>query len=289
MRRPRHRAPTTFCRPCSRSRRRRQWPADDCQGRDKVALLAEPFEHCLLPARSADRPNALFLIGDSHAAQLLPMVQAATEGLPFQVRFINPENYEDFPVGFFHQSSASPLLDFIIEHARPGDVLTIAFHRGHLNAERDRHIPVSEPFAINDVSQTFIERTKPFLERFAGKGGRVVLIADTPLMGAVATSSACALQIRLFGSSVCRIERQQDEWTRGQQDAVFMALVADDPDRITIWDPLPAIYGDEDWLDVLDDRGTYLMWDWNHISEPLARKLSEPFQALLENELAPAN
>lgn len=266
------------------------WWSDPCHGRDQVSKLPDAYLTCLGGPRSAEKPRALFLIGDSHAAQLLPMARAAAVNSPFAVRFINPENAADFPVAFFHQvwdraANTSRLLETVIANAEADDVVAIAFHRGHLNIARDRHVALDARYQPSGQAERFEAGIAPYLERLAEKGVRVILIADTPLMAAVLTSSACALQIKLFGASGCRIDRAQDIKTREQQDRLY-ARLATRAVGISVFDPLPVIYGEATSFDVLDAAGQYRMWDWNHITEREALRLAPAFAHVLKAQRA---
>ncbi len=217
------------------------------------------------------------------------MAAAAAKDLPFSVRFINLEDARDFPAGFIVGVRESKLLDFLADRLIPGDVVAVAFHRGHFNRRRDKHIPLgaAAPTA-NPKAEAFVNGFRPYIGRWEKRGVKVVLIHDTPLMNAVATSSACFLQIKLFGHSICRVSAAQDLHTRSAQDRAFASLAASSR-SVFLWDPLPAIYRGNPTLDVADGEGNYIMLDWNHITEYQSVMLAPVFQAFLKERVLKAD
>jgi peptidoglycan/LPS O-acetylase OafA/YrhL len=260
------------------------FPANPCNGSAAIAKLADPFAHCLAASRSSDKPRALYLLGDSHAGQLFPMTKFATKDLPFAPRFINLEDRREFVEGFMGAVQHSRMLDYVLDDARRGDLVVIAFHRGHLNRFRDKHIRLGAPVVPNERSRSFVAAMGPYVDKFVEAGLTVVLVGDTPLMGVVATSSACALQIRLFGSSICRVTKVQDLQTRSLQDQAF-AQLSQRSSSVLFWDPIDEIYGNSAYIDVLDKSGNYIMEDWNHITERIAAKLVPSFLEFLHRNM----
>jgi hypothetical protein len=137
---------------------------------------------------------------------------------------------------------------------------------------------------MNERSKNFIAAMEPYIDRMTERGLKVILVGDTPLMGAVAASSACALQVKLFGSSICRIGKAQDLQTRSRQDQAFAAL-ARRSKAVILWDTASEIYGKADHIDVLDSEGEYIMWDWNHLTGRAAAKLAPGFRQFLRQNI----
>jgi peptidoglycan/LPS O-acetylase OafA/YrhL len=261
-----------------------EWTNLQCHGRQALAKLQNPFEACLSPQRASGKPNAIFLLGDSHAAQLYFMAAEAAKDLPFDVRLINLEDPREFPYGLAEGARESRLLDFLAGRLRPGHVIAVAFHRGHFNPVRDKHIPLGEPVYLNGKAENFVAGLKRYAGEWAGNGIKTVLIQDTPLMKTIAASPACYLQIKLFGDSICRVSLDQDLHTRAVQDLAFKRLAAS-TSNILLWDPLPYIYRGRSSLDVVDESGDYVMLDWNHITERESRALAPRFEAFLRDKI----
>jgi hypothetical protein len=262
------------------------WPASDCNGQEFTERYSNPFSACLHANRSVAKPHALYLVGDSHAAQLLPMANVATKETAFDVRFINRETSLDFPyVLIDNKASNADTLDYIVRDSLPGDVIVVSFHRGQLSDLRDSHIPLKEAVELNNKAEHFLENMRPYIGAFASKGVKIILVRDTPLMNVVATSPSCLLQIKLLGQSICRVRRTQDLHTRKRQDIVFDAL-KNESRSVFIWDPSPYIYENRDFLEVVDAAGIYVMWDWNHVTAYQSEELAPWFKQFLTNVIA---
>ena len=260
-------------------------PECDIDNED-AATRAKAFASCLHADRTAAKPRALYLVGDSHAAQLVVMAKAAVEGTAFQFRFLNLGDWSDFPVGLINgENRKAPTLDYILQNSVRGDLVAVSFHRGLLNESRDLHVPLTRQVGLDDKAGRFVENMRPYVAAFASRGVKVILVRDTPLMGAVATSPSCLLQIKLLGESICRIHKAQDLHTRRRQDLSFDALGVAQGNVVT-WDPLPYVYGGRDSLDVVDEAGRYVMWDWNHITARQSELLAAPFRQFLVNVAA---
>jgi len=251
------------------------WVDDvDCHGRQDLAQYNDPLSACLSANRSKDKPNALYLLGDSHAAQLHFMFDEALQESPYVFKFINNL---DFPTHLLKKEGQSTTLDYVIKDAKKGDILAIAFHRGHLNPIRDKHLEPSKSVSINSKERLLFKNFSKQFSQLKNRGVNLLLIRDTPLMKIVATSPSCLVQIKLFGTSACQISRQQDLHTRIRQDRFYNAL-ADHFSATCLWDPLDELYRGQPTLDVENREGDgYLMWDWNHISKATSKQLAPAF------------
>lgn len=184
-------------------------PVDEdipCNGGEKVNQLTNPLGTCLGKPQTEIRPHEIYLIGDSHAAQFFYTIRKSLTNTPYTLGFINT----DFPFPLIKGDAAAtiPSLNYIGEHSQAGDYVVIAFHRGLLNELRDRHIDGSNPPNINQKTEYFIQGMKPFINTMAVKSVKMILIRDIPLMNVASPSAACALQIHLFGASICRVTKR---------------------------------------------------------------------------------
>lgn len=262
------------------------WPTLDCHGKELTERYSNPFATCLHANRNAAKPHALYIVGDSHAAQMAILGKLATREMAFGVRFINRESLSDFPfVLIDNKISNAETLDYIVRDSMPGDLIVVSFHRGWLNESRDSHIPLEDAAELNDKAEHFLQNMTPYIGAFASKGVKIIFVRDTPLMNAVATSPSCLLQIKLLGQSICRVQRTQDLHTRQRQDAVFDAL-ENKSRNVYIWDPLPYIYKNNDFLEVVDEAGIYVMWDWNHVTAYQLELLAPWFKQFLTRVIA---
>ncbi|KAG1700459.1 O-acetyltransferase OatA [Nymphon striatum] len=137
--------------------------------------------------------------------------------------------------------------------------------------------------AMNKGSN-FVSNLMKILPAMEQKGVKFLFMYDTPLMASVTTVQSCAIQTKLGGSNICTVTRKQDVHSRMRQEQAFEKLRETIP-GITVWDPLPTIYKDSLMHDVMDGDEDYLMYDWSHISDKLAKELQLPLKSELDKLL----
>ncbi len=244
-----------------------------CHGAAKIRKMKNYLPTCLGAERTSSKPNIIYLLGDSHAARLTFMVSDAVKDQRFTTRFVNSEAINDFPYGVINGVEGSDIIEYVVENSIEGDILALTFHRGRVSGGR---------------AKKFISGMKPYLDQLAAKNVKIILIQDTPLMGVVSTSGACMLQLKLFGKSICRINKKQNLQNRAPQDLAFTKLT-EQYSNITMWDPNPYIFKGKDYIEVADENDRYIMMDWNHITEYQSRKLAPEFEKFLRKNFPKEN
>ena len=252
-----------------------KWIPTNCSGAKNIGKLANPIVDCLGGSKESNS-RFVYLIGDSHADQLVPMVRASFLAPDFMVKNLIMEDGRDFPYGDLLPRTTSPSLKFIELNAKSGDLVILTFHRGHLNSSRDMHISLDQKIMVTPETRNLVDNLDRFSARMRLIGVKIIFIKDTPLMASVQTSESCALQSKIFGSNGCKISRAKDSKTRYLQSHVFNS-VAENNQNVLIWDPFDSIYGSSSFFDVVDSNGDYLMWDWNHITKYLSAKMAPDF------------
>ncbi len=252
----------------------------DCHGAESLAQKNNPYQECLIAKRTKEKPNVIYLIGDSHSAQFSFMLNKAMENTPYQVKFLNDE--KGFPYQLIEGKETVKTLEVILDDIQEKDIVAIAFHRGHLNKERDKHIPLTQNVEENKKSKNFVNGFSKYMHKINEKGGNVFILRDTPLMSFVMPTPACNLQINLFGTSSCQVSLKQDLHTRKRQDMAYNMLIKQYP-KTCDWNPLPPLYKDKTYIDVVDDKGNYIMWDWNHITAEKSENLAFDFKTHFNN------
>lgn len=256
------------------------WKTSKCSSASQLEKIVSPIHACLGGSKGSNA-RFVYLIGDSHADQLLSMVRASFLAPHFEVRNLNTQDGTDFPFGDLSANTNSPSLKFLELNAKSGDLVVLAFHRGHLNSSRDEHIPLTQNVKVTPETKNLINNLDNFSVKMSLIGVKVILIKDTPLMASIQSSESCALQLKLFKSNGCKVSRVQDTKTRFLQSYAF-EHVAKNNQNVFTWDPFDAIYGNSRSFDVVDNNGNYLMWDWNHITPYLSMKLAPNFMDSIE-------
>ncbi len=252
----------------------------ECSGTENIAKINQPINYCLGGSLKSNK-SFVFLIGDSHADHLLPMVNLAFKKSHYQVKNLNLENGLDFPFSEIYNNSLSASLVYLSKNSKVGDIVVLSFHRGYLNGDRDQHIDINRKINLNIKTQNLINNLDEFSKNMDSQGAKIVLVKDTPLMKSVQSSQSCALQLRLIGYDGCTVSKKQDAHTRFLQEYAFNSVFKLNR-NVMIFDPFDQIYSNSDFFSVIDSEGFYTMQDWNHITQRMSRKLASSFKYEVE-------
>ena len=258
-----------------------KWEPSECSGARNVKKFRDPISHCLGGSRASDKIY-VYLIGDSHADQIIPMIRKTYQSTDYEVKNLNMENGIDFPYGELLPENKSPSLKFLERNVKKGDVVILTFHRGRLNPSRDEHLSLTEPIRVTQQTFNLISNLDSFSRVMKDLGVKVILIKDTPLMQTIQSSQACALQRKILNREACEVTEIQDKKTRFLQSFAF-EKVSERNTNVSFWDPLEHVYQKSSKLSVLASDGSFIMWDWNHITPEYAVKLFPSFQDFSES------
>ena len=116
-----------------------KWTDVKCHGAVRIAQYDDELRYCLgdgTPTTTGD----IYLLGDSHAAQITFALKQVAEAKGVNFYFINTESKDDFPYSFWEREVADDrILNHVSDVMSEGDFLLVAFHRGRLNPRRDSH------------------------------------------------------------------------------------------------------------------------------------------------------
>ena len=250
----------------------------DCHGKPDLEKLTNPIEHCLKTRRSIKRPHRFFLLGDSHAAQLIFMANKTFENSSFEIGFINTGEFvKKYVKGQISKPAVIDELAEIIKYALNKDILAISFHRGHLNKLQDSHI-----YKSTDIDEALIEssyqRIKEPLQELVKRGVRIILIRDVPLLlYGNRDVTTCLMQEKFFGENLCDVTHDQDSLTRSAQDSLFDKLAKEL--KIETWDPRKYMISNDGMYKVDDAEGNEMMLDQHHITKSFSEMLSNYFRS----------
>ncbi|MEN8721332.1 MAG: acyltransferase family protein [Alphaproteobacteria bacterium] len=254
-----------------------------CHDSQVTKTMADPLRSCVKPGRTKDKPHALFLVGESHAAQLIFGVDQALKDTRYERRYFwHGDLTATFPYTFFDAPPGpTTTLDAASAWSIPGDIVVFTYHRGWVHDKRDNHV-LGHNDVLSKRSTAMLANLTEVIEQLAARGVNVVLSLDGPLVARRVSVQSCAIQQKWSGRSVCAIDRKQDERTRRQQEIVFAELVGRF-DNVVIYDPFVEIYKDRKFIDVLDADGGWVMYDYNHISRAQSVRLAASFRLLLDD------
>lgn len=261
------------------------WDDIPCHGYNRLSKMQDPLLECLGSGPNSS-PGDIFLLGDSHAAQLTFPLKLIADAMKTEFFFINRNQQDDFPFNLINENKSrwGVSLDQILQNADAGDTVILAFHRGHLNQILDAHLSVSDDTSPNEKSINLANNLNRLAPKLSAKGVRLILVLDTPLLSYKTQVETCALQVHLWGSTVCTVSKQQDLRTRTRQQDAFEAVAAEFKHTVTVIDPAIVLYADDKDFNPIAADGSYRMIDWNHLSQSEANKLTGLFRdALLDD------
>lgn len=259
------------------------WSEIRCHGKRAVAKYEDPLASCLGRGDSAGTGN-IYLLGESHAAQITFALKAVAARRNVDFFFINTEDREQYPHVFWRrETERDPILEHMLAVARPGDFFVTSFHRGRLNEDRDVHIPMSHAVAPSKETILYQRNMSGFLTRMRNRGLSVFLVKDGPLLFDADTSlEKCMYEFSIGVEAPCAITLAQDRHTRTRQSMVFDEL-AQQFDFVQTLDYLPVLYSG-DGFSPISENGTYLMFDRHHLTEEASLRLVDFFDTNLTHE-----
>jgi hypothetical protein len=257
-----------------------------CHGLKSKQSLENLLATCLRTQRQSSSERRLFLIGDSHASQFSFMARRALAETNVRLAFLNLDDPNDFPHSFWKHSDAthqSLVLNEILNSARAGDIVVVAFHRGYLNRDRDVHsrrnqMPTQHELILRSLAWRNFNALASLLE---DKGVNLLLIRDTPmLLTNDVPVTTCQLQQYFFRKNQCDVSRIQDTATRWGQDLLFSRLKASRP-NVYVWDPRDSLLLDGYYYSYRLGDQRFVMRDQNHLTREFSLSLAPQFLVFL--------
>ncbi|MDA7563268.1 acyltransferase [Gammaproteobacteria bacterium] len=251
------------------------WSEVKCHGAKRIAKYENPLSECLGDMAN-EASGDIYLLGDSHAAQLTFTFQSIADARGVKFYFINTENSNDFPYSFWRRSVLSDrILDYMLNVLSKDDYLLVSFHRGHFNPHRDSHFNLKDLKNKTSKAEIFTKNFLGYMERFKHKNINIILIKDGPLLNDKDTSvEGCMYTFVKLDETSCMISLAKDNVTRSLQSSSF-DTIASKFNFIKTIDYLPELYT-EGYFSPISPNAEYLMIDRHHLSENAALSLA-PF------------
>ena len=256
------------------------------------------FQRC---GKAATKPGAgeIFLIGDSHAHHLLPMLDLVTDRTGQAISFtykssclISPEitiSFDKKRYGPCRQFAAGEL-DRALERLKPGDTVLISTWLNKQLASIDgRGRPNDFPVYLGNrrltpaqVREAYGDSTRRIAKRLAAKGINLLLVVDVPSLAReplVCESWASLLPNReggTFCSPPAEITAQMQNTLRQT-----LAQVAAGLPNVHVFDPTGQLLH-QGRVQHRRADGTLQFADAHHLSLSGSRSLAEPFYRFLK-------
>ena len=263
------------------------------------------FRRCRKPGRAG--AGEIFLLGDSHAHHLLPMLDAVTNRTGQTISFsfkssclISPELTVSFDKRRYEpcRQFAAGELDRAIARLQPGDIVLISTWLNRQLGDLDhRGRPNDFPVFLGErrltpaqARQAYIAGSRRLADRLAARGIQLLLVVDIPELSRppVACDSWASLQPAAKRAVLCSpeptISRQRQQTIRAT-----LAAIGRDKPNVHVFDPTPWLLRDG-WVQHRLADGTVLYADDHHLSVSGSRRLAAPFHRfLLDHNLTRAN
>ncbi|AFY29282.1 acyltransferase family protein [Cyanobium gracile] len=250
------------------------------------------FERCGRPGRPG--AGEIFLLGDSHALHLLPMLDAVTARTGQRISFTYQMACFTDPslLMSWGNKSYGPCRDFVVgemerslERLKRGDVVVLS---SWLNYYVGDVTPAGTPSEANvmdgdrrltpaQARARHVANLRAYAQRLAARGIQLVLVVDSPML------ARKPLECRRSTGGPAVSCAPEPAVTAAMQRTVrdtLEAAAAGLP-NVHVFDPTPHLVGADGR--VLDRRpdGTPLFADNHHLSVSGSRSLAEPFERFL--------
>ncbi len=252
------------------------------------------------PCSKPGRPGAgeIFLLGDSHAHHLLPMLDGVTDRTGQAISFsfkssclISPSLTVSFDKKLYEpcRTFAAGELDRALDRLRPGDVVVIAtwFNRqlGDITPDgRDNDFPVylgSRRLSPSEVRSRFVADIRSQARRLASRGIQLVLVVDVPMLARDPVVCDAWPRLALQGTRAALCSGTPALTARMQRTvAVTLAAAARGLPNVHVFDPTPLLLEQGLVRHRLTD-GTVVYADSHHLSVSGSRMLAEPFHRFM--------
>jgi peptidoglycan/LPS O-acetylase OafA/YrhL len=243
--------------------------------------FATTLRLCTTPRRPSDQ-RRLFVLGDSHALALMPLVERLHQALPLQISHLSRGGCPLPPSASGHESTgcwafAQQAMAATLEAARPGDLVLIHnYFRSHFGAgadTRSMQIDGKGRQVVDPAAKVayYHQALDQLAARLANKGVGLVIVADVPrFLDLRLDPNLCVKQwFRPSLPKACDQRLVQTLASHRADNAAIngvLAAVATQHRNVRIFDPTAALC--PDGLCRSHDRdGRLLYRDRDHLNE----------------------
>ncbi len=243
-----------------------------CHGAKDMEQFEDPYSSCLKPSRKVDGQGnvqkAVFLTGDSHAAQMVFMVDEALREKNYELRYINTESKEDiygFTFGDGNVVYKPKVFEYILKMSLRNDIVFLTFASSRMDNAPEAQLKEG------------LEIWKHYLDLLRKKGVLIVLVKDSPIF-AKAPVEQCAIQGSLFHNmSACEMNRSLAREARLKQEAMF-----DFFGPIAKTFDLFPFFCDVDTCSMFQN-GSLWYYDHSHYTKDVSLKIAPDLRKFLES------
>jgi hypothetical protein len=267
----------------------------DCtvaSGKPYNATTRPNFDKCNRPGLPGARE--IFLLGDSHAQHLLPMLDAVTTRTGQRITFaamgaclIDPELTVTWQQGRYEscrQFSAGEM-ERSLQRLQPGDIVLVSgFLHNYLASNDVEGRGYGAPtyrgerrLRIAEVRQAHVANLRAYAERLAARGIQLVLVVDNPSLAREPVACQDPAGSSCAGDAATTARMRST--LRG-----LLAEVAAGLPNVHVFDPTPYLLGPDGRVVYRRPDGTPLYADSHHLSVSGSRSLAGPFERFLQEQ-----
>jgi hypothetical protein len=236
----------------------------------------------------------IFLLGDSHAQHLLPMLDAVTARTGQRITFaamgaclIDPDLTVTWQQGRYEscrQFSAGEM-ERSLQRLKPGDIVLVSgFLHNYLASNdvegRGYGAPTyrgEQRLRIAEVRQAYVAGMRAYARRLAARGIQLVLVVDNPSLARepVACQDPAGSSCAGDAATTARMRRTLQG---------LLAEVAAGLPNVHVFDPTPFLVDGTGRVVYRRPDGTPLYADSHHLSVSGSRSLAGPFERFLRQQ-----
>lgn len=230
-----------------------------------------------------------FIIGDSHAQHLFPMLESALNSKKYNIEFIDARFDQRRKCNIYELKSTIESLNL-----NKDDLFILSFHRGRLSMNNsvrtgDRadvyHWDPEFEAIENEMTKLTLEKIL-FLAKYLNEFKvNLILISDTPTSMVQLNTNMCTLFASKGRQTPCHVNTLIDKRSRLRQDYVFEELkkkLEQKGIKIYHWDPYSLISRGRNKFEPFDKNGIPLLSDGHHLTYEASSNLGKYFKKFLE-------
>lgn len=222
----------------------------------------------------------LFLVGDSHALQLLFTARKALDSSKVAISYIHKNGIPTIML----ENKIPDEIQYILDNANANDILLITFYRGkfYMGTRYIRYpLPLNQdPYKQEGVEEKYKNSVRIFnqiCKKANQKNINIILVDDVPQMKLPIRVSSCIFQDNMGFSNSCDIERNFSLHTRKPMTKLFKQMTR--YKNVFYWDPHDLICTSK--ICTFKNNEFIKMQDFNHITLRQAEELAPHFYDFL--------
>ena len=247
--------------------------AKKCHHKHSNLSDLELTKQCLSLNRKEDPLNRVYLIGDSHAQSLMPMVINAINISSLSNSYIAKNVHIDSFNKILNDRSTYDF-DYVTKNLKPKDIIVINWYSGKFNKLSTKE------------EEKLFSYINNFLKVIIQKEGIIILIRDNLTLKTPIRIDRCIFQDRLKLKNSCIISKDSAIKNRYEQDKFWDKVLSKNSNgNISFYD-LSENMCPNKICDYKDQNGEIVMIDFNHISSFESNRQGENFSLLLKKVLS---